>query len=119
MLCCSPWVDLTDEETSDSWERNVRYDYLPADLANLFASMYKGDASWDDVCPTRSPRDDLALLPPLLFEVGECEVLHDQVKEPLLLSHSPHHKLPDFLLSLLFRSSSLRRNVSTPTWSST
>ena len=78
-MLLSPWVDLTDEETSDSWERNARYDYLPADLATLFAHMYKGDASWDDVCPTRAPREDLASLPPLLLEVGECEVLHDQI----------------------------------------
>lgn len=76
-ILLSPWVDLSDTSTSDSWIRNAEYDYLPPDLTDLFAKTYKGDAEWEDVSPTYSTK--LHLLPPLLVECGAYEVLMDQI----------------------------------------
>jgi acetyl esterase/lipase len=78
-ILLSPWVNLNDETTSDSWERNKDFDYLPADLAYMFANMYRGNYTWEEVSATYLPDAELAALPPLLIEVGECEVLHDQI----------------------------------------
>lgn len=78
-ILLSPWVDLSDETRSDSWERNVKYDYLPPDLAHMFANMYRGNYTWEEVGATHLSPAELAALPPLLIELGECEVLHDQI----------------------------------------
>jgi acetyl esterase/lipase len=75
----SPWVDLQDSGASDSWRRNVDIDYLPANLTRYFAECYKGGASWEQVSPLLFGDSDLAALPALLIECGECEVLHDQI----------------------------------------
>ena len=78
-ILLSPWVDINDVDT-DSWDRNAQYDYLPQDLALLFAEYYKGSNnsnSWEDVSPIHS--NQLHCLPPLLIECGECEVLFDQI----------------------------------------
>ena len=54
-ILLSPWVDLTDETTSVSWKKNINYDYLPSDLARMFATLYRGDHSWQDVCASMLP----------------------------------------------------------------
>ena len=38
----SPWVDLTDIGVTDSWRKYQDVDYLPEDLARLFAECYRG-----------------------------------------------------------------------------
>lgn len=103
----SPWVDLTDVGMTASWTTYENVDFLPRDLAEMFAECYKGPATGttdhdstntkrngaaagvgvgDEV---KSPLDlaDLSplyskclhLLPPMLVEFGACEVLHDQI----------------------------------------
>ena len=41
-ILLSPWVDLTDNGRLPSWERNCKIDYLPQDMAKLFAVAYMG-----------------------------------------------------------------------------
>jgi monoterpene epsilon-lactone hydrolase len=75
----SPWVDLMDF-SSPSWKNYSDIDYLDIDLAKLFAGCYQGTCgtyTMRDLSPTYS--DALHTLPPLLIEVGGCEVLHDQI----------------------------------------
>jgi monoterpene epsilon-lactone hydrolase len=77
-LMLSPWVDLSDVGITDSWYRNEAYDYLPQGLARFFAKQYMGTLVDDGiVSPIYSKR--LEDLPPLHIELGECEVLHDQI----------------------------------------
>lgn len=75
----SPWVDLSDT-TGPTWQSNNRLiDYLPRDLAQLFASAYAGDLELTD--PRISPLfADLSGLPPLLVEAGGGEVLLGQIQ---------------------------------------
>lgn len=80
-ILISPWVDLTDFESS-SWINHADVDYLDVGLAKMFAKCYQGNCgtySSQDLSPTFS--EALHTLPPLLVEVGECEVLHDQIVE--------------------------------------
>eukprot|EP00667_Euglena_gracilis_P008275 EG_transcript_8374 len=73
----SPWVELRDT-TRDSWVRNAPYDFIDAEMAQFFAAMYAAGQDMDH--PKLSPINaDLRGLPPLHIEVGECEVLLDQV----------------------------------------
>jgi monoterpene epsilon-lactone hydrolase len=75
-VCLSPWVDL--ECSTDSWKRNQKFDYLPV-LNHEFdcARMYACDQSLRH--PLISPiHARLEGLPPLLIQVGEVEVLHDE-----------------------------------------
>merc|ERR1712070_733136 len=74
-LLISPWVDLMDF-SSPSWKENARFDFLPVDLAYLFAGMYAKDMSLADVSASHIP---LAGLPPLHIQVGSCECLRDQI----------------------------------------
>lgn len=76
----SPWVNLQDTQ-SDSWKRNLKRDYLPPDLAEIFAEFYRGDSDWMDINPSCFPSEELACLPKMLVEFGEAEVLHDQIEE--------------------------------------
>lgn len=76
-ILLSPWVDLQDAGSSDSWTRNAPYDYLPFDLASMFAEIYRGSATWEEVSPTLFT--NLSALPPLLIECGDSEVLVDQI----------------------------------------
>mmetsp|Transcript_25270 Transcript_25270/g.47254 ORF Transcript_25270/g.47254 Transcript_25270/m.47254 type:complete len:456 (+) Transcript_25270:237-1604(+) len=74
----SPWVDLTDCGRCASWEEFADVDYLSPDLADIFAKSYAGDSQdVQSLSPLYSSL--LHLLPPLLVEFGECEVLHDQI----------------------------------------
>lgn len=73
----SPWVDLTDF-SSRSWTTNWKVDWLPKDMARIAAKSYAGGV--DPAKPGISPaRADLSGLPPMLIEVGEREVLRDQI----------------------------------------
>ena len=75
----SPWVDLTDY-TSSSWDSYSDIDYIKPGLAKLFAECYQGTCGTyhkTHLSPIFS--DALHMLPPLLIEVGGCEVLHDQI----------------------------------------
>ena len=76
-ILLSPWVDLEDSGISDSWTRNEKYDFILPDLTKLFAESYKGSSTWEEVSPTLSPH--LNLLPPVLIECGDSEVLVDQI----------------------------------------
>eukprot|EP01041_Mallomonas_annulata_P005162 gene5162-10322_t len=73
----SPWVDLSNT-SSPSWNENIKFDFLPRDLAQLFGEAYRGSSSWEEVCPSYAT--NLNELPPLLVECGECEVLRDQIE---------------------------------------
>jgi epsilon-lactone hydrolase len=74
----SPWVDLTDNGRTASWEQYSDVDYLSPDLAEIFARSYAGDSQEvQSLSPLYSSL--LHLLPPLLVEFGQCEVLHDQI----------------------------------------
>jgi hypothetical protein len=92
-ILLSPWVDLADTSL-DSWDRNSGFDYLPVDLAQMFARCYKGDGfakprnsksdtsttvGWEHVGVTHSKPEDLKNLPPLLVIFGSAEVLMDQI----------------------------------------
>lgn len=74
----SPWVDLSDAGTTDSWYRNESYDYLPQHLAAFMAAQYVGSLR-NDALASPMYSQTLHALPPLHVEVGECEVLHDQI----------------------------------------
>merc|ERR1712166_225741 len=71
----SPWCDLADTNDSQSWVENAEIDYLPADLARMFASMYCGASDPEAISPTSLKLEGL---PPMLMEYGRCEVLYDQ-----------------------------------------
>jgi acetyl esterase/lipase len=82
-LLFSPWVDLSDGHAAagqrPSWEENAGVDYLEPKLAHMLADAWAGGRPLDD--PWVSPLFcDLAGLPPLLVQVGDREVLRDQVK---------------------------------------
>ena len=77
-LMLSPWVDLSDAGITDSWYRNESYDYLPQALAKYFASQYMGSLT-NDALASPLYSQHLCALPRLHVEVGECEVLHDQI----------------------------------------
>jgi acetyl esterase/lipase len=74
----SPWVDLTDNGKCSSWTEFADVDYLSPGLAGLFAESYAGGS--EDI-QSLSPlySDALHVLPPLMVEFGQCEVLHDQI----------------------------------------
>ncbi|KAJ1633096.1 alpha/beta hydrolase fold-domain-containing protein [Pavlovales sp. CCMP2436] len=76
LILMSPWVAL-DDMSSESWTRNERSDYLPADLARLFAEAYAGGRLRDEgVSPLYA--HDLSSLPRTLVVYGEGECLADQ-----------------------------------------
>lgn len=81
-IILSPWIDLTDIGRNESWNRNEKYDYLDKGLAKLFAEAYIGNSENIEQDMLRvSPLyfDNLHVLPPILVEFGDCEVLHDQI----------------------------------------
>ncbi|KAJ8601193.1 hypothetical protein CTAYLR_003228 [Chrysophaeum taylorii] len=73
----SPWVDLDEEDAVDdsraSRNANQKWDFLPRDLIDFFASKAVGEG----LVFHRRQRPDR--LPPILVHVGQCEVLHDQI----------------------------------------
>lgn len=57
-ILLSPWVDLTDNGRLPSWDLYRKIDYLPADMAKLFAIAYLGEAGAIDpwaIDPNTSP----------------------------------------------------------------
>jgi len=79
-ILLSPWVDLSDIGERESWKLNRRYDLISRRLARLFANSYLEPGSpltLKDVSPLYY--DNLDKLPPILIEVGDCEVLRDQI----------------------------------------
>ena len=72
----SPWPELADPMTSPSWKSNRHYDYLLPSWVASFAVAYAGDRDLRQVSPGNVNVDGL---PPLHVEVGELEVLRDQV----------------------------------------
>jgi acetyl esterase/lipase len=77
LLMVSPWVDLGDY-AAPSWARNARTDYLPVDLATLFAEAYAGALPLRDARLSPLFADDLAVAPRTLVVYGEGECLSDQ-----------------------------------------
>lgn len=78
-ILMSPWVHLEDVDMLGSWARNRAYDFIPAPIAKLFAESYRGEARYEEVSPLLFPDSDIAGLPPVLLECGDCEVLCDQI----------------------------------------
>ena len=79
----SPWVDLTDYGKNSSWEINKKYDFVIPELAKHFSFEYidKTKINLYDVSPLYLDNKILSKLPSILIEYGECEVLHDQIKQ--------------------------------------
>jgi len=64
LVLMSPWVDLSDT-TRHSWTRNAAIDFLPTDLAELFAKMYAGKRELQDpeISPLYADHTGLPLRP--------------------------------------------------------
>ncbi|GLB35806.1 putative steryl acetyl hydrolase [Lyophyllum shimeji] len=81
-ILMSPWVDLT--MSCDSWDSNANFDVVPFpgedDHMNPIA-LYLGERMEDYLThPYASPLfGNLQGLPPLLIQVGDAEVLRDEV----------------------------------------
>ena len=71
----SPWLDLNDPQTSQSWIAGRDYDYLRPALVTAFATAYAGELAFCEVSPCNLRLEGL---PPLLIAVGDCELLRDQ-----------------------------------------
>ena len=76
-IMISPWVDMTDDCSAGSWQSNRDFDYLLPAWTKFLADAYAGTYSLRDVSVSSL---ELAGLPPLLVEVGELEVLRDQIE---------------------------------------
>jgi acetyl esterase/lipase len=78
VACSSPWVDLT--VTAASYTTNAATDRLfSRDSATTAAAMYL--AGHDPTDPLVSPvSGDWAGAPPMLIQVGDIEVLHDDAR---------------------------------------
>ena len=74
-VCISAWTDLT--QTAESLATNAAADpFLQREALELMATMYLGEQ--DRRTPLASPMyADLHGLPPLLLQVGSCEILLD------------------------------------------
>lgn len=77
-ICISPWVNL--ECNDKSFEYNSGYDAVTKEACLVAASAYlnENEPKDFDVSPLFA---DLKGLPPLLIQVGELEVLFDQISE--------------------------------------
>lgn len=77
LVLISPWVDLSDTHTP-SWDPARESDYLPPELATLFAEAYAGETALTHplVSPLHAP--SLAGLPRTLVISGAMEQLHAQ-----------------------------------------
>lgn len=79
----SPWVDLT--MSCESWETNRPYDYLPQPAADDYLHPVKCLLGAEGIHkylthPYVSPLfGDFTGLPPMLVQVGQAEVLLDEV----------------------------------------
>jgi len=77
-VCISPWVDL--ECKDKSFDTNSTYDAVSREACLIAAKGYLNGLS--PKLPLASPLfADIRGLPPLLIQVGELEVLYDQIIE--------------------------------------
>lgn len=75
-VALSPWVDLSC--SGASFQSNAAFDFVGEEHCRLAAAAYLAGA--DPRRPDRSPLfAELRGLPPLLVQVGEAEVLRDQI----------------------------------------
>jgi acetyl esterase/lipase len=75
LLIC-PWVDLT--ASGGSLEKNSQWDWAGPEHFIDWAKGCADESQWKD--PRLSPLfADLSGLPPMLIQLGEAEMLHDQV----------------------------------------
>ncbi|KAF7307197.1 Methionine aminopeptidase 2 [Mycena indigotica] len=86
-ILMSPWVDLT--MSCDSWSSNADYDVVPIPVETNHMhpiALYLGDQIEQYLThPYASPLfGDFTGLPPLLIQVGDAEVLRDEIA---LLAH--------------------------------
>ncbi|KAJ7103270.1 Alpha/Beta hydrolase protein [Mycena belliarum] len=86
-ILMSPWVDLT--MSCESWDLNEPYDVVPFPMATSHMNpiaLYLGDQVEQYLThPYASPLfGDFKGLPPLLIQVGDAEVLRDEIA---LLAH--------------------------------
>lgn len=84
--CLSPWTDLTGSGESIGLNRHCE-SMLPAEKIAVAAALYAGDV--DLKTPTVSPLfGDYAQLPPLLFHVGDTEILLDDTRRVAARAHA-------------------------------
>ncbi|KAF7311142.1 Methionine aminopeptidase 2 [Mycena chlorophos] len=86
-ILMSPWVDLT--MSCDSWSSNAAFDVVPIPVETNHMhpiALYLGDRIEEYLThPYASPLfGDFTGLPPLLIQVGDAEVLRDEIA---LLAH--------------------------------
>eukprot|EP01036_Dinobryon_divergens_P034340 gene34340-44360_t len=74
-ILMSPWVDLMDE-VNDSLTRNQEFDILPANLTTYVAGLYVDPKIASTISAINQ---DLRDFPPVLVEVGDAEILLDQI----------------------------------------
>jgi len=74
-ILLSPWVDLVDDY-NPSLVRNQPYDVIPAYLIPYVGSMYIDPSKANSVSAVNR---DLKDFPPVLVEVGDSEILQDQI----------------------------------------
>jgi acetyl esterase/lipase len=75
LLIC-PWIDFT--ARGGSLETNSQWDWAGPEHFLDWAKGYADESQWKD--PRLSPLfADLSGLPPMLIQLGEAEMLHDQV----------------------------------------
>lgn len=96
-LLLSPWVDVFNI-SHPSMEANQGYDFLPISAIQYFASLY-GQPPKDCISVKYQSLKDL---PPLLIELGGCEVLRDQILEFVKLAQGSgvsveYHEYPDMV----------------------
>jgi epsilon-lactone hydrolase len=74
LVLLSPWVDLSCSHAS---AREAHLDILCHDMLTSGAALYAGSAELDDhhVSPLRA---ELAGLPPMIVQTGECEVFYSE-----------------------------------------
>ncbi|KAL6045877.1 Alpha/beta hydrolase [Balamuthia mandrillaris] len=87
-ICISPWVDLTC--STESWQRHARFDYLPPispnfNCAHMYIHGFSSSSSSSSsllrhpyVSPLHAEPHHHRSFPPLLIQVGELEMLHDE-----------------------------------------
>lgn len=82
-ILISPWVDLTDWGINSSWDINKKFDFVRPELAKHFSLEYIDQTitNLHDISPLYFKNTILSKFPPILVEYGECEVLHDQIKQ--------------------------------------
>jgi len=81
LVLLSPWVDLS-ETSGRSWQKFKEIDFIPAEQAQVVATLYAAGRQLDDVqispgCRMSWPKS----MPPVLLEYGGCEVFRSQIEK--------------------------------------